>query len=109
MPHIHSLQQIITCTILAGRAIEPVSWSHNSKDAMFRSDDLMTVLALECTLGGRRYGHFDHDAANVTGPHSGGTRKAAVLPTVPKETGNPWPEGIGETQDFVTGEYLSTY
>ncbi len=68
---------------------------------MFRPDDLMTVLELECALGGRRYGHFDHDAANITGPNAPSVRSSAILRV--------GPVGIGEKLDKTNGEYLSTY
>jgi hypothetical protein len=68
---------------------------------MFRPDDLIKVLKLECALGGRRYGHFDHDAANITGPFAPKARSGALLPLVDV--------GVGELIDPVTGEYLSTY
>ncbi|WP_157657654.1 hypothetical protein [Burkholderia ubonensis] len=58
----------------------------------------MTVLELECTLGGRRYDHFDHDAANRT---ASSARSGAVLPV--------GPIGIGERRDTPNGEYLPTY
>ncbi|WP_175145425.1 hypothetical protein [Paraburkholderia phenoliruptrix] len=87
---------------IANRATEPIDLLDKSTyKAMFRPDDLMTVLELECALGGRRYGHFDHDAANITGPNEPSARGGAVL-----RVGL---VGIGENLDKKSGEYLSTY
>lgn len=68
---------------------------------MFRPNDLLKVLKLECALGGRRYGHFDHDAANVTGPRSSLRHTTAIL-TVD-------PNGTRVRKDSATGEYLPNY
>lgn len=68
---------------------------------MFRPDDLIKVLKLECALGSRRYGHFDHDAANITGPRATQMRAGAILPL--------GEEGVGARKDPSTGEYVSTY
>ena len=48
---------------------------------MFTAEDLTNVLVLERVLGARRFGHFDHDAANVTGPAETNARRGATLLT----------------------------
>lgn len=68
---------------------------------MFRTDDLMTVLELESALGGRRYGHFDHDAANFTGPNARSVRSGSVLRV--------GPVGVREIIDTTSGEHLSNF
>lgn len=68
---------------------------------MFRTDDLIEVLRIECALGGRRYGHFDHDAANITGPRDYLSQPEVALPVMES--------GLGVSKDPATGEYLSTY
>lgn len=68
---------------------------------MFRPDDLLKVLKLECALGGRRYGHFDHDAANITGPHGAQKRRATPLQLDSA--------GVRFRRDPETGEHLPTY
>lgn len=68
---------------------------------MFRPDDLFKVLKLECALGGRRYGHFDHDAANITGPRGTQKRSSVLL--------QPDSAGVRFRKDPKTGEYLPNY
>lgn len=65
--------------------------------------NVLQVLALERALGGRRYGHFDHDAANVEGPcPPSGIRVQNGVRAVPAATSY----AQEFTRDQNTGEYL---
>lgn len=74
---------------------------------MFRTEDLTNVLSLERVLGGRRYGHFDHDASNMCGPFSQtGSERAPVLRVMATDSSR---TGLVVYQDPVTGEYLPKF